>query len=639
MAPWLAQRLDLLATNLVWDARSIAAGGSVWATTAAILLSGLLLWVVAFWASWHIYRTRSPLLALLPAGSILATLAYRHASIIYHLFLFLGCALCLLAAYHLWASRERWERTRTDHPDQLGLELVYSVAPWILVLLLVAGVFPTKGFGPVSRAFWDRVESVVGPFDGQGETDESGSGDLPQAHLLGSGPRRLDNIVMYVRTNDPAPREPTESASQSTVPMTRRYWRGDTLDQYTGSGWLSSPLVMTEVPTTGLLVESQAGGAYLLQRFELLADTALIYAANAPQQVDQDVQAWWRSPGDLGRLTSSADLYSVISKVPEADVSRLRASPGTLPDWVKDRYLALPEGIPARVLDLAWAVAGDADTHYDKAVAIETFLRDYTYSLDLPAAPAERDVVDYFLFELQEGYCDYYASAMVVMTRALGVPARFATGFAQGEYQPNHDRWLVKQKDAHSWVEVYFDGVGWVDFEPTAGLPALSRTGEDARVRPAVPGIPDRSIPWQRSASRVLVVALAVLVAGVVLYAVVGLGRRRVQEPGDLVLNRYLRLLRWGERLDAPLQGGQTPNEYATTLGKVLGVEGQESRWSRTERVRKSAQTGIEDLTQAYTFARYSTKPLVSSQVEAIRLLWVRLRRDLLWLWMFKGRA
>ena len=88
------------------------------------------------------------------------------------------------------------------------------------------------------------------------------------------------------------------------------------------------------------------------------------------------------------------------------------------------------------MLDLAVEVVGDAETRYDGAKAIEYYLRAYTYTLDLPEPPTNRDLVDYFLFERQEGYCDYYASAMVVMARAVGIPARLASGYAQGTYDP-----------------------------------------------------------------------------------------------------------------------------------------------------------------------------------------------------------
>jgi transglutaminase-like putative cysteine protease len=112
-------------------------------------------------------------------------------------------------------------------------------------------------------------------------------------------------------------------------------------------------------------------------------------------------------------------------------------------------------------------------TPYDRARAIEQYLRTFPYSLDVPHPPPDQDLVDYFLNDLRKGYCDYYASAMVVLARAAGIPARLAIGYANGTYDLNSRRFLVTEADAHSWVEVFFPNIGWVAFEPTAGRPAL----------------------------------------------------------------------------------------------------------------------------------------------------------------------
>ncbi|MFC2026044.1 transglutaminase family protein, partial [Chloroflexota bacterium] len=90
----------------------------------------------------------------------------------------------------------------------------------------------------------------------------------------------------------------------------------------------------------------------------------------------------------------------------------------------------------------------------------------------MPAPPSEQEITDYFLFDLQEGYCDYYATTMVVMARSIGIPARLVMGYAQGEYDETTGGYIVTEASAHSWVEVYFPEIGWIEFEPTAGVPA-----------------------------------------------------------------------------------------------------------------------------------------------------------------------
>ncbi len=94
-------------------------------------------------------------------------------------------------------------------------------------------------------------------------------------------------------------------------------------------------------------------------------------------------------------------------------------------------------------------------------------MREFPYTLDVPVPPADKDVVAYFLFDLQEGYCDYFATAMAVLARSAGLPARVVGGYATGAYHEEEHLFTVTAAEAHTWVEIYFFGIGWVEFEPT----------------------------------------------------------------------------------------------------------------------------------------------------------------------------
>ena len=108
-------------------------------------------------------------------------------------------------------------------------------------------------------------------------------------------------------------------------------------------------------------------------------------------------------------------------------------------------------------------------TPYDRAVAIETALRRLPYTLNVPTPPAGREVTSWFLFDLKQGYCDYFATAMVVLARLNGIPARLAIGYSMGQLDPERGEYVVTEMDAHSWPELYFPGQGWIPFEPTSG--------------------------------------------------------------------------------------------------------------------------------------------------------------------------
>ena len=121
------------------------------------------------------------------------------------------------------------------------------------------------------------------------------------------------------------------------------------------------------------------------------------------------------------------------------------------------RYLQLPDTVPQRVKDLAARLTQGATSPYDKALRLQEYLRvTYPYKLDVPAPPPDRDVADYFLFDAPGGFCSYYATAMAVMLRSQGVPARVVAGFATGEYDGLLRKYRVPAKAAHAWVEVYF---------------------------------------------------------------------------------------------------------------------------------------------------------------------------------------
>ena len=142
---------------------------------------------------------------------------------------------------------------------------------------------------------------------------------------------------------------------------------------------------------------------------------------------------------------------------------------GERAELIKLRYTALPKNFPDRVRDLAKEITVDFDTKYDKLKAIESFLGEYTYSLDPEQVPRGEDFTDYFLFESQEGYCTSYATAMAVLGRCLGIPTRYVEGFVvKFTNKDKKNMFAVKNSQAHAWAEAYIEGIGWIPFEATS---------------------------------------------------------------------------------------------------------------------------------------------------------------------------
>ena len=274
--------------------------------------------------------------------------------------------------------------------------------------------------------------------------------------------------------------------------------------------------------------------------------------------------------------------------------------------------MQLPEGIPQRVRDLAARITLGSRSAYDKANRIQEYLRNsYAYRLDVPAPPVGRDAVDYFLFDGREGFCSYYASAMAVMLRAQGVPARVATGFAMGEWDAIAGRYRVPASAAHSWAEVYFPSYGWIEFEATAPRSAFDYAAPE-RLRPetafgasflrrATSNLRFAEIP----AATVLGLGFAVGAAVIVLR------RRPWQRPGP---ERQLVSLYWKMRRTLALrrrdgQGNLTPGEYLSLRAGWLATVPRLDR-------------AVRQITSLYIRSVYSPHRPSPSEVLAVQRAW-----------------
>ena len=201
----------------------------------------------------------------------------------------------------------------------------------------------------------------------------------------------------------------------------------------------------------------------------------------SPAGEAKDVFSWNASPSLL-----PGETYQVEAMLSNPNIQQLRAAGTEYPEWVTNRYLQLPQDFSPRVRELAAEITADADTPYDKATAITTYLREnIEYAATLPQTPGSKDTLEWVLFDYKKAYCVYDATSEILMLRSLGVPARMAVGFSQGlaatekenviEDNAVPSKFLVREKNAHAWPEVYFPGIGWVEFEPTGNQAPLDR--------------------------------------------------------------------------------------------------------------------------------------------------------------------
>ena len=255
------------------------------------------------------------------------------------------------------------------------------------------------------------------------------------------------------------------------------YWRVTAYDRFTGSSWIRTG--------TGRGDPAKRPGRTYEMTHEVTARQTLdVYpAAPTPARVS-GIDASVTQFGDLKGETTlyEQESYTVVSERPFAPRSVLQNAGTGYPQEIRNRYLEVPESTSQRVRTLSEEITADAHTPYEKAIAIENWLEQQKgYSLEV--SRPEGNVVDQFLFEMDAGYCVYFASSMAVMLRSQGVPARFVVGYTPGQ-QVDNGTYVVRGLDSHAWVEVYFPEVGWVKFDPTPSTPRLEAeydTIEEAR--------------------------------------------------------------------------------------------------------------------------------------------------------------
>jgi hypothetical protein len=229
---------------------------------------------------------------------------------------------------------------------------------------------------------------------------------------------------------------------------------------------------------------------------------------------------------------------------------------------------ASPPVTTDRVRALAREVTASAPTVYDKVRALEAWIGAHTkYTLDIPQLPKGRDAVDQFLFVDRRGFCEQIGTSLVVMLRSLGIPARLAVGYATGERNPFTGLYEVRAKDAHAWAEVYFPGVGWQGFDPTASVPLAGDSAIDGAGTGALAYL-DAHVEVPSWAPALLAV-LAALAGAVALGRWVGRRPRRPRRPDpSWAATRLARLEHLGARRDRPREPGETLPEYAAALAR-----------------------------------------------------------------------
>lgn len=404
-------------------------------------------------------------------------------------------ALFLLGRLHYMQNRELWRSKRVFQMQEAEFDLTRGMAIAAVIFVFVAWSFPASAAGWESaRVYWHRItkpwREVQEWLSNAVEVLESpiawGEGDFFTNQLdLGAGTPLSDTVLFSVKAPELPERPP------------RLYWRGYTYASYADHRWqaISSNTVEFLPSEEAILIPDLK--ERVASRFTVTTQIKqyLLYAAAQPTWVSRpgeiqasptdteaiDIAAWYVEPAIL-----PGEQFQVEAALADPSKQNLEAAGEDYPGWITERYLQLPEDFSPRIRALAEEITENLETPYDKTLAITIYLRtEIEYTNPMPESPPRNvDPLEWILFDLKQGFCNYYASAEVVMLRSIGIPARLAVGFAEGVYDSESRTYSVRSLDTHAWPEVYFPGIGWVEFEPTGSQDPLIRPDrpEDAPI-------------------------------------------------------------------------------------------------------------------------------------------------------------
>ena len=456
-----------------------------------ILLAMLLFWIVGIHSGYAFLRKKNSLVALFPSTIIILAIQYydnRGASSLWILGFYFFFLLLFLARLDFLENKKRWEDKKIFIiPDEkLDINIITFIA--IASLLLLAWNIPsTRTEWRAVSTWWQNLpinnnSNIDNLFSAVDNPNPSAGGGVFYGAELSLGNRSYqgEKEIAIIHVPKMENRPP------------RFYWRVRSYDTYINGSWKNS--------NQEDFIDISAQTALpipFFPRSELIAITFTnqaegltnLLTSQQPILLDIDTEALRTELSedelDLILLRAKEPLpederYTLRAALNAPTVKELREASTEYPKWVLARYLQLPANLPESIHALASELSANKETPYDIVKSVTNHLRGkIEYSTEVPPPPQGRDALEWFLFTHQKGYCNYSASAEVVLLRSAGIPARLVVGFAQGELN-EMGNFVVRKENSHAWAEVYFPEIGWVEFEPTLNQARLLRpTGEE----------------------------------------------------------------------------------------------------------------------------------------------------------------
>jgi len=620
-------------------------------------------WVTYLFALWWVQaRLRIVVMTVL---SVIILAIRDSFSVVYlwdEVAIIIFSGLSLLVVHHfteVHLKNPRGWASLAEYPGSLLVTVVFLISVMILPGVLMPNVRPLLK-DPYTLIMEWRGETVAT----NGKLQNFGPSNRGNAS---SGYSRDDSRLGGAFQYDYSP--------VFTVDTTHRsYWRGETRDFYTGRGWVQSGesddaaenVSVGDFLSSGpFSLDARTHKVEVEQTFHFYANGELqfpvLFGAYSIKRVisvngmEEGTGQWNWERAELRLDGNYPVTYSLVSEVPLIDEKAFIEGPTELDPAHREllaKYLQLPDTLPDRVRELAEEITADAASPYEKAKRLADYLQtNYRYTNTPDDSKARSgDFVDAFLFEIQEGYCDYFSTAMAVMARSVGLPARWVKGYASGYSELEEEMemgllpvdegmldpigagtYTVRNSDAHSWVEVYLPSFGWIPFEATSGFefPAIYAASDSAELPaldlPTVTSPQEQAVDAIDNTGWIGGAVIALLVAALAwsfrkplaqvpwknLWQVLPGRKNRVRTSNEIVVLEFQRLLRHSRRR------GFSAYEFETARETI-------DRWKQRD---LWLARDLDELLALFEKAKYSPRQVTDEEARKAAELVEKLRK------------
>jgi protein-glutamine gamma-glutamyltransferase len=513
--------------------------------------------------SFDVPARRDLTFTLAGSATLMAVAAAQALTPAFGIFVVLWLVSGIWGLFAIWSSMSGGSRLRARQAGWIFATVI--VVSFAALLVLPAPhatstiLFPSSAAGDVSLGFGGAL------------TGDSGSQTQPAQEGSASGADRVGGFLGFSNRLDTALRGSLSNQILMRVRATSpSFWTAETFDQWNGTAW-SVPDPLNKIVSGGSpFVVPVPDGDVLTGQTDIQTFYLATTGPNLVFHAGDAHEVWFPSQGIIdsrdGTIRTSVGMgpgtvYTVESLINQPTPQQLEST--STSDEVLDlgdtqRYTQLPHPYP-QVQQLAEQITAGKKNVYDKVEALISWIGAHThYSTDIPPLAPGQDTVDEFLFGNRTGYCEQISTALSVMLRTLGIPAREAVGYVPGPYDPITDLWEIKASDAHAWVQVWFPYYGWQSFDPTAVVPLANPTPGHVLVH-------DVAVVFQKAPWIPVGIPLVAFIAFA--YWLRAFRRRPATWAGKVAK----RLERLAARSRAPRHPGETLTELAARLDTLAG--------------------------------------------------------------------